>query len=97
MFKVFKEPCKNCLLSKDRIVSAGRAKEIIKDCAVNQTYFICHKASMKGKETCCKTFFDNLSHLSNVARLAKGIGAVEFVEQEDSKKLPTHKEMNLRG
>jgi hypothetical protein len=36
--KVFKECCKNCLLSEDKIVSSKRAKEIIKDCAKNQTH-----------------------------------------------------------
>jgi hypothetical protein len=34
--KVFKECCKNCLLSEDRIVSSKRAKEIIKDCVENR-------------------------------------------------------------
>lgn len=95
MLKVFENTCKNCLLSPDRIVSGKKAKEIIKTCAEEQTYFICHKASMKGEDTCCKSFFDNLSHLSKLARFAKGVGAVEFVEQEDSEKLTSYKEMNL--
>jgi hypothetical protein len=50
MLKVYKECCKNCLLSKDRIVSAKRAKEITKDCIKNQNHFICHKATQEGKE-----------------------------------------------
>ena len=91
-FKVYKQPCKNCLLSKDRIVSGQRAQEIIQECAQNQTYFICHKSSMKGGAICCKTFFDNLSHLSKLATFAKGIGAVQEVEQTDCKKLKPYRD-----
>ena len=92
MFKVYDKPCKNCLMSKDRIVSGERAKDIIKDCAQNQTYFICHKSSIEGGEVCCRNFFDKLSHLSKLATFAKGVGAVEQVQQTESKKLTPYNE-----
>lgn len=92
-FKVFKEQCQNCLLSPDRIVSAKRAKEIIQSCAQDQTHFICHKSSMEGGNTCCKGFFDKFGDLAKNIRMAKWLDAVEWVEQNDSKKLPTYKEM----
>ena len=94
MFKVYKECCKNCLLSPDRIVSGARLKEIITDCSINQTHFICHKASMKNEDVCCKTFYDELGHLSKLVRIAQRLNAVQFVEQSDLEKLPTHKELS---
>lgn len=94
--KVYKECCKNCLLSEDRIVSAKRAKEIIKGCSEKQTYFICHKASIKNEDVVCKKFYDTIGYKSQMIRIAQRLNMVEFVEQVDSEKLPTHKEMSFR-
>ena len=95
--KVFKECCKNCLLSDDRIVSSKRAKEIIKDCAERQTHFICHKATMnENEEIVCSNFFNKIGHKSQMVRIADRLNALEFVEQLDAKKLPTYKEMSFR-
>ena len=95
--KVFKECCKNCLLSEDRIVSSKRAKEIIQDCATKQTHFICHKATMNGDEevVCCK-FFNTIGYKSQMVRIAQRLNALEFIEQSDTEKLPTFKEMSTR-
>jgi hypothetical protein len=92
--KVFKECCKNCLLSEDRIVSPKRAKQIIKDCVENQTYFICHKATMNNEEVVCKRFFDEMGYKSQMVQIAQRLNALEFVDQPDVKKLPTFKEIN---
>jgi hypothetical protein len=97
MLKVFKECCKNCLLSQDRIVSSKRAKEILQSCAKNQTHFICHKASMDGKDIMCKNFHDTLGHKSQMLRIAQRLNMVEFVDQTDSEKLPTHTEMSKKN
>lgn len=91
-FKVYKEPCKNCLLSPDRIVSPERAKDIIQSCAKSESHFICHKASINGKEICCKNFFDKFGHVSKSIRMANALDLVEFIEMEDSKKLISYKE-----
>ena len=95
--KVFKEYCKNCLLSEDRIVSSKRAKEIIKDCSENQTHFICHKATMNGdEEIVCSKFFNTIGYKSQMVRIAQRLNALSFVEQSDTEKLPTYKEMSTR-
>lgn len=78
--KVYKECCKNCLLSKDRIVSAKRAKGIISDCTKKQTHFICHKSD----DIVCKTFYDNFGYVSQLIRIAQRLNAVEFVELPES-------------
>lgn len=87
MLKVYSDCCKNCLLSKDRIVSPIRAKEIIKECVEKQIHFICHKASINGEDIVCKSFFDKLGHRSQLIRIAERLNAIEFIEQTDSEKL----------
>jgi len=95
--KVFKECCKNCLLSEDRIVSPKRVKGIIKDCVEKQTHFICHKATLKDdEEIVCSAFFKTMGHKSQMVRIAERLNVLEFVEQSDSEKLVTHKEMKTR-
>lgn len=92
MLKVYKECCKNCLLSVDSIVSPARRKDIIRGCVKKQTHFICHKASMDGKEILCKTFFDKLGHYSQMVRIAERLNMIECVEQPKADKLPTYNE-----
>lgn len=93
MMKVYKECCKNCLLSKNSIVSPERRKEIIEGCAREQNHFICHKASMDDQEILCKTFFDKLGHHSQMVRIAQRLDMIEFVDQPEHEKLPTYNEM----
>ena len=92
MLEVYSQCCKNCLLSKNRIVSPKRSKEIVSDCSKKQTYLICHKSD----KIVCKTFYDRLGHVSQLIRIAQRLNAVKFVDQEDSKKLITYDEMNNR-
>lgn len=65
--KVFNHSCQNCLLSKDRIVSPERAKEIIGECKKKQKHFICHKSD----DIVCRTFYDKLGHYSQGIRITK--------------------------
>ena len=48
---------------------------------------------MKGDKVCCRKFYDTLGHVSQNIRIAERLRAIEFVEQVDFEKLPTHKEM----
>lgn len=96
MLKVYKECCHNCLLSKDRIVSPKKAKDLLKEIAKKQTYFVCHKASMNEEEIVCKTFFDKLGHQSQIIRIAERLNAVQFVEQNNNEKLTSYTSMKER-
>jgi hypothetical protein len=93
MMKVYKECCKNCLLSPDRIVSPERAKEIISGCKREQTSFQCHKATMRGEDILCKNFYDQFGHFSQMVRISERLNMVQFVDQPDGDKLPTYVEM----
>jgi len=92
MLKVYKTCCKNCLLSKSRIVSPNRAKQIVSDCSRNQTHFICHKSD----DIVCRQFYDKLGYVSQMIRIAKRLNSIEFIEQTDSEKLITFEEMKIR-
>lgn len=96
MLKVYKECCNNCLLSNDAIVSPSRRKDIIKKCSKNQTYFVCHKASMDNKEIVCRSFYDKLGHISQMIRISERLNCVEFVEQPKSEKLISYRESNKK-
>lgn len=92
MLKVYKTCCGNCLFSKDRIVPAQRAKEIIQSCKEKQTHFICHKSD----DVICKKFYDELGGFSQMIRIAKRLNAIEFVDQKESQKLPSWAEMERK-
>lgn len=77
MFKVYEKRCDQCLFSKDRIVSAARRVEILRECVGKDTHFICHKASLNGENVCCRGFFD--SQTSNLIRIMGRLNAIEFV------------------
>jgi len=92
MMYVYKSCCGNCLLSPDAIVSPARRKDIIQGCVKKQTHFICHKASMDGKEILCKTFFDKLGHHSQMIRIAERLNMVAFVDHTNHDRLVSYKE-----
>lgn len=87
--KVFNKSCQNCLLSKDRIVSPERAKEIIEECKNKQKHFICHKSD----DVVCRTFYDKLGHYSQGIRVAERLNMLKFVEYTDNKKLKPYSEI----
>ena len=96
MLKVYKECCNNCLLSADAIVSPERRKDILNKCKKDQTHFICHKASIEGKEIVCKSFYDKLGHYSQMIQISERLGMVEQVEQPESEKLTSYREIQER-
>lgn len=85
--KVYKTACQNCLLSRDAIVSPDRRQELIKSCLKSQKYFVCHKASFKGEDVCCKKFYDRYKNRIQSLQLGTRLGLIEEVDQPDNKKL----------
>jgi hypothetical protein len=56
----------------------------MQEIAKEQSYFVCHKATIKGKETCCRGFYDGTGHRSQMIRIAERLGIIEFVNEEES-------------
>lgn len=78
MLEVKKEPCSQCLFSKERIVSNARRKDILKECQRKDTHFNCHKETIKGNECVCSGFFTSCS--SNMIRIAGRLNMIKFVD-----------------
>lgn len=99
LFKVYKTPCKNCLLSKDRIVSPQRAKELIEESIAADSYFICHKSSMNGGEVCCNRYYHEIGNKSGKIEILNELNEatngqiIEFAEHEDNERLTSYNEM----
>lgn len=93
MLKVYKNKCKNCLFTQDRIVSSERAKEIIQECKASNTHFICHLSTMENSgNICCRGFFDTEGDEVAKIQIAKRLELVEFVETPESDKLPPYRD-----
>lgn len=84
-FQVIAEQCDQCLFSKNKIVSDRRRNQLLRECKKKDAHFICHKATMVGQEACCRVFFDTRS--TNLMRIARRIGAVEFVTEAELTKV----------
>lgn len=78
MFQVYSKACNQCLFTKERIVSASRAAEIIKQCKRDDSHFVCHKATLQGQDVCCREFYDRYS--TNLIRVSQRMGFIRFVE-----------------
>jgi len=83
--KVYDKQCSQCLFSKNRIVSKERASEIIKGCVNDQSHFICHKATIEGKDIMCRGYYDKLGHHSQNLRIAQRLNIVQFIKQKQDK------------
>lgn len=96
-FKVYKKPCKNCLLSKNSIVSPERRSDILEQIKSKQSYFVCHNSTTSEESSeqgiCCRKFYDDLGHVSQLIRIAERCNAIEFVDQPHEKKLISWREI----
>ena len=75
------EKCNECLFTENRVVREGRMADIIKDCRKRDTFFVCHKATLKNKVACCRGFYD--SQDTTPIQLADRLGVTEFVKEEE--------------
>lgn len=84
MFKVFDKRCSNCLMTKDRIVSPERAKQLLADINKNDSFFVCHHSSDKEK-ICCRGFFDKMKNTSDLLTTVIKYDLVEEVKLVEEK------------
>lgn len=82
-FQVMDRKCNQCLYDpKNRIVSAARASQIMRDCTRKDNNFICHKSSILGEEVTCAGDFEQRGP-GQLARIAGRIGCLERVSVDD--------------
>jgi hypothetical protein len=83
-FKVMEQRCDECLFGKDKIVSNARRSEILRSLDREDSYFICHKATIAGTRVACRGDFDQRG-CGQLGRIAGRLNAVEFVAIESLK------------
>ncbi len=75
-----KTKCNQCLFSKNRVVTPEVVAEIVKGCLNEDTYFCCHKATIKGKNNvCCRGFWDAHKSNFNLGRITQRLNSVREV------------------
>lgn len=78
MLEVKRKCCGECLFGKNKIVGDERKESLLADIERNDSFFICHKATIEKKEHVCRGFYD--TRTSNMIRIAQRLGAVSFVD-----------------
>lgn len=78
---VREKQCDRCLLSKDRLVPGGRARQIIEDTrAAEGSSFICHRNLVSDEpEAICRAWWDRFADEDSILRLAMYFEIVRFV------------------
>lgn len=66
---VMPEPCKNCLMGANRLVSEEVATKLVDSIIEKGNTFECHLSTIAGDPRCCNLFFR--ANLTLVVRLAK--------------------------
>ena len=79
--RVCARKCSECLYSKNRIVSADRAAEIMRKTARMDSHFICHKSQIRGdeKEAVCH---GSLERPGNLLRIMGRLGGIQYIDPE---------------
>lgn len=80
-FYLFRSCCSGCLYGKTPVVGKPRAVSIQRDVQARRTHFICHKASIEGREVACAGWHARHAPESNLFRIAERLGVVVLVEQ----------------
>lgn len=91
-FRLLAAACDQCLVTRNRIVSARRAAEIIRQTIRKDCHFICHKAQIAGFEAACRGHFDRTGG-GQLARIAGRLGVIIEVDPitlQDIPKEPDH-------
>lgn len=79
------EKCNECLFTPERIVSSERAKELLRQANRKDIHFVCHKATIKGRDICCRGFYD--TQTSQMIRISQRLNCVDFIKEKDIKKI----------
>ena len=82
-FLVTSHQCSECLFTEDRIVDPSRPKEIVQECLLSASHFVCHKGSIAAHNDpalhaemanlCCRGFYDRFGG-GAAGELARSVG-----------------------
>jgi len=78
-YELMSEPCDQCLMTANKIVSDARRKQIVKETMRRDCAFYCHKATIAGRDIACRGHFDATGG-GQLARIAGRLGMIEVVD-----------------
>lgn len=85
--RVQKKRCDQCLFTDKKIVSDERKEELLEEIKKDDSYFVCHKASIKKEnDVCCRGFYE--SQLTTPVQLPYRFGKLygkSFIEEVEIK------------
>lgn len=94
--RIYKSPCKNCLFTKNRIVSPRAADEYIQKNRKQHTAFECHISSMSDdpeqNNVCCYNYWKEYQDKSLLFALARSLNVIRFQPMPRHKKKRTWEE-----
>lgn len=78
--------CDACLLSRDRLVSGARARDLISSTReTDGGSFICHKSQVTAEpESICGAWFERFADEDPILSLAKAMGVIEYIDTEET-------------
>jgi hypothetical protein len=84
-FKVMSRACDQCLFSKERIVSGGRAAQIIRETRAKNCHFVCHK-SKSGDDIACHEHHQ--LGIGQMSRIAGRLGIIDWIDPDTLEATP---------
>lgn len=94
-YELMTAPCDQCLTTRDRIVSGERAAALVAGCRREDVKFICHKASIAGRNIACRGVHDAIGPC-RAYRFARAIGVPVVEIDPETLEPAAPAEMNRR-
>lgn len=87
--KVMSEACNQCLFGPNKIVSDERKEAVLAECDRTDTYFICHKSSIRdpNERAACAGFHAAFPRVGKLQRMARHLKLIEYIDPETGKKV----------
>ena len=80
LFPVRRRHCDQCLYTERKLVSNERRRQILRECRENDTFFNCHKSTIKGEIACCHGFYKRHPYATSVMRHAAKHKLIHFID-----------------
>lgn len=81
-FEVMAERCNQCLMGKDKIVSDAQRKQILEQTTRDDCHFICHKATIAGRDIACHGHYDATGG-GKLGRFSDWLGITKFIPESE--------------
>lgn len=80
--------CKFCLYGSKPLVLPEQVADITKACRRADNHFVCHEATSRGFDVCCRGFYDIDPGASNYMRIMGRLGGVSLIPGDELLALP---------